>query len=335
MSVLFSLKEVAEKTGIDTGSLRRRLNYGDLTGIKEKKGSREVWYLTEESVQQLTSGKAKKTIEELTSGWIKAQQDGRLAGKPLSNNSVRNNRTGLKNYWKYAGTTPSLKDLNAINLENCFANMGIDRINKKCFYSSKHQIYKGVCSFLRYLIKEGYKTEADLLTIKKAPPRRVYPEKKTKLTVEQLQKLIAVNDTKLNGRTEFDIQLTKTILFLGIYAGLRRDEILNLEIAHLRLEDGYLDVIDGKNNKNRKVGISPELKARLVYWLEKWRPKSTSKKLLLQQSGNPVTSRIINTRVKSAGEMAKLDITPHGLRQTFATIAEVNGMPMSLIHPVP
>lgn len=163
---------------------------------------------------------------------------------------------------------PDLKHLTPDNLAECLSKIVPDHKNKKCRYATKHQIYKAVCTFYKFLIRKGLRTQADLDALKSKVPKRLYPARKTVLQEDTLAHLLEVNETKIQGRSFYDVAMTKMLILLFSMTGLRRSEVVNLEVSHIDLNNGILHVIDGKGHKNRMVGITPELEQQIRVWLE-------------------------------------------------------------------
>lgn len=100
---------------------------------------------------------------------------------------------------------------------------------------------------------------------------------------------------------------TRLMLYLGAYAGLRRNEIATLHARHVT-DDGL--VITGKGGKTRRVPIHPLLATRLD--LEGWAFPSPINK------GRHVSPDYVASRVEAAlGD----GWTTHSLRHRFATQA--------------
>ena len=80
---------------------------------------------------------------------------------------------------------------------------------------------------------------------------------------------------------------------------------------------GRIIVRAGKGRKYRKVPLHNAARKPLAAYLEV-RPESESNRFFLGQRG-PLQERGIQMRLAALGEAAKVEVTPHVLRHTFAT----------------
>ncbi len=110
-----------------------------------------------------------------------------------------------------------------------------------------------------------------------------------------------------------------------LYAtGLRVSELVNLEVAHLNLEVGFLQAT-GKRDKQRIVPIGDKARELVAEYLQSARPafvkKRTSSALFLTRLGRamsrPYFWKILKDRTARAG--ITKPISPHMLRHSFAT----------------
>jgi integrase len=305
---------------------------------------------------------------QLRQEWMNQQASGYLTGKPIGARGLQANEYGMAKFWEYLrGITldrrekncriiviatgeilqekadrtaletmlrPVVSDVTPENLRLALSNVPIDYQGRNCHFAQRDQIFKAVSSFYKLLAGKGLRSSADFEEIRRLKPKRIFPARKTVLQEDQLVHLVEVNDSWLSGRarTGFDQALTKSLVFLFAYAGLRRGEAIALRMEHVDLSNGVLSVIDGKGHKNRQIGICPELDRQLRIWLHEFRPDSPVTNLLVQEDGSPITRDVINKRIEYLANRARVDITPHGLRRTFATLMENRGMPWSLMQ---
>lgn len=145
------------------------------------------------------------------------------------------------------------------------------------------------------------------------------------LTKREADLLLAAIDEKkpLGAR---DHALFSTML----YAGLRIEEVTNLEVEDLRLSCGEeeIRVAYGKGNKERRIPVNEKLRRSLRRYLR------VRDKLIPAQSGSPLPHLFLNNKggrvsentvrrtlykyVRKSG-IRKTDVKPHDLRRTFAT----------------
>ncbi len=111
----------------------------------------------------------------------------------------------------------------------------------------------------------------------------------------------------------------EALLNLLLYTGLRVGEAAALKTADVVLNErsGKVVVRSGKGRKYREVPLHKEARRALAAYLE-IRPADQGDSLFLGQRG-PLGARGIQMRLAALGEAAKVEVTPHVLRHTFAT----------------
>ncbi|UCC43594.1 MAG: tyrosine-type recombinase/integrase [Candidatus Zixiibacteriota bacterium] len=118
-------------------------------------------------------------------------------------------------------------------------------------------------------------------------------------------------------------------------AGLRRQELADLELSDIDQGRGLLTVV-GKGNKERVVPVGDAtlddlktyLSLRDLYISEKGTSTSA---LFLNRSGRPLSIRSVNRLVSKYAHDEGLTLTPHTLRHSFATHLLENGADLLLI----
>lgn len=331
------LDVIEAQHGIPAATLRRRLNGGDpeLLGrqVPLRPGvSRLVWELHISSLVKMVQPKQADEYDRLYSRWLEDMATGYHSNKGLKAVTIDNYRYGMQSYWKYLGVSPSVAAITPENFRVCLANLMrmkeaerqklIEKgqeVKKNCHFGIKHQIYKALRSFYSLLIAEKLKPIEDLEGLKRYKPTRGVPERRTYVYTDEIDKVLETNRNWLDGRGEFCILLTETILMLGFYGGFRSKEIRELRLPDLRLDAGVI-CVEGKG-KRREVGIEPRLEKQLKKWLQ-YRPKVTTDHVLLQKDGTPLTKRVIARRVQAVAQKVGIDLTPHGLRRSAGGVWE-------------
>lgn len=179
------------------------------------------------------------------------------------------------------------------------------------------RILSGVRSFFRFLVEDGYIDE-DPTELMEMPQRGEHLP--TVLTVEEVDAIEAAVDMN-----QEEGQRDRTIVEVLYSCGLRVSELCNLQLAHIFLDDGFLQVM-GKGNKQRLVPISTRAVSELRLWLTD-RATITPKEgeedyVFLSHRRRQHLSRITVFHVlKLLAERAGItrSISPHTLRHTFAT----------------
>ncbi len=113
----------------------------------------------------------------------------------------------------------------------------------------------------------------------------------------------------------------RTMLLTAAAAGLRRSETLNLDVADIDLEAGYLRVRGGKGQKDRTVPLTPQLRTALREHLLR-RDEARSDALFPSSAGTRISptqlQRLFNRWLAAAGLEGK-GYTLHSLRHAAAT----------------
>ena len=143
----------------------------------------------------------------------------------------------------------------------------------------------------------------------------------TTLTVAEMQQLLDAPNLSL--RTGIR---DKAILELLYCTGIRRDELLNLEVYHADLKDQVLYIRKAKGRKQRVVPLGNNATKYLKEYLEKIRPHYAKKnpkerRLFLNCSGLPLASEALQAlfRTHRIAAGIKKPVSPHVFRRSCAT----------------
>ncbi|WP_370458259.1 tyrosine-type recombinase/integrase [Cellulophaga sp. L1A9] len=107
-------------------------------------------------------------------------------------------------------------------------------------------------------------------------------------------------------------------------AGLRRAELLNLNISDIDSKRMVVKIKNAKGNKDRISLLSPSILKDLQEYYKEYRPK---KYLFEGQSGGKYSPTSVLNLISSAALRAGIlkRVTPHMLRHSFATHLLENG----------
>ena len=136
---------------------------------------------------------------------------------------------------------------------------------------------------------------------------------------EELNKVL----TQIKYKEGFEGLRDKLIIDLFYTTGIRRSELISLQISNIDLADGTIKVL-GKRNKERIIPLLPVIKQQLKTYLfeRKQLPLIVDENnLILLSNGNKGNEtfvyRLINDYFGNVSEKVKK--SPHMLRHTFAT----------------
>ena len=324
---ILSASEYAKREGVSRQTIFRRCQKGSISGaFQVEENNQTVW-----KIPIFSGGDDASNYDRLMSEWIGSLQTGVRTGKPLSETSIKNYCYGINRYWKLLGVEPSIEAITAEQFEEFIRRVPHDREGRQDHYASKQQTYLALRNLFKFLIAKELKTKDDLDKLTELKPKPRYEKRKTSITEEKFLQLVRFNGHEGSGQTQYDRELNRMILFLLAFAGLRRQEAVNLKLADVSLRKSEIRVIDGKGNKDRLVGIMPELDQAIQRYL-KHRPQNAGRGFLLSLNGEDLSANALRLRFERLARRAQVDITPHGLRRSCATFMSNRGMPPALIQ---
>ena len=149
---------------------------------------------------------------------------------------------------------------------------------------------------------------------------------KIPLTEEDIQRLFeASKEDKRN----------HAILKVLYYTGLRRFEVVNLNVGDINTKDEILYVYGGKGNSNKAINIHKEAIDSVVEYLKVREPRNPDEKaLFLNQDGYRLGRQSIQRIVKNYASKARITkrIYPHLFRVSLATHMAENGCSLEEIR---
>ena len=177
-----------------------------------------------------------------------------------------------------------------------------------------HQRLCALRSLYRYLIREDV-TQTNPLESLNSPK-----------AAKRLPKDIAIDDLfkLLDGmpRNEPLAIRDRAMMELFYSSGLRLAELASLDLTHLSLKDGEVQVT-GKGNKQRNVPVGGKAIQAISDWLTIRSDMATTEEaaLFLSSRGKRLSHRSIQTRLNHWGKVLGIPsrLHPHRLRHSFAT----------------
>jgi len=252
-------------------------------------------------------------------------------------------REGRRSVWAFVGSVAPLRQVTAGHLDGYRSW----RVAQGDSPNTCGVRYAAVVSFLSVCYRDGILSDKQALSMGirpyKARQKRDKQPTGRRLEKEEVKALRAsVDPSTRKGRRDL------AILDLGLYAGLRVEEIATLNMTNLRQDAGRWWVwFAGKGEKTRKVKLHDCAYSSLAAWLE-----VTGREI--GQGSGPVFASVnkgdvigglgigtaaINRLVAEYGAKAGLSplqgpnrLSPHDLRRTCARNAYDNGAPLPLIQ---
>ena len=178
--------------------------------------------------------------------------------------------------------------------------------------------HKTLLVFFRWCMKQGYIEKNPILDIEVPKLEKRLPTKLTKQVTLRLLEIVYNYPYEYN----FLRYRNHAIFSTFIFAGLRKQELLNLKFADIDLENLTLFVRQGKGNKDRIVPISYTLAQSLKrYTEERKRLHKTNPEFFSSLRGDiGFTDNGLKKLVDQVREVSGTKFTVHKLRHTFATL---------------
>jgi len=123
-------------------------------------------------------------------------------------------------------------------------------------------------------------------------------------------------------RSRFEQQRDLALIAIGLYAGLRRRELLKLKVADIDVEHRSIFVREGKGGKDRIVPLNPALAGILErYLVERRRVRRTCPSFLTSaQSDRGLSVNALRKILAKLQRITKTAFRAHTLRHSFATL---------------
>jgi site-specific recombinase XerD len=180
--------------------------------------------------------------------------------------------------------------------------------------------------FLNYLHEEGWTKEDFALVFGRV--RKIKPLKTVLMQQEVADLLMQPDITTPRGIRD------RALLELFYSSGLRREEVVKIELYDLNMQAGTVKVT-GKGNKQRIVPVG----RFALYWIHKYikevRGVARDQKLFVgMQTRRGLSVEYLGSLIKSCGQRSgiKKKITPHALRHACATHMMQNGAPSTMVQ---
>lgn len=119
------------------------------------------------------------------------------------------------------------------------------------------------------------------------------------------------------------------IVHLMLDAGLRRSEVINLQVRDLYFDNASIVINRSKGDKSRVVIMCPGLAAMLQGYMSVFNP---SRFLFSMKDGKPITDSVIDSIFRRISRSTSLYVHPHLLRHTFATSYIMGGGNMEMLR---
>ncbi|MCY0859447.1 MAG: tyrosine-type recombinase/integrase [Sulfolobaceae archaeon] len=120
----------------------------------------------------------------------------------------------------------------------------------------------------------------------------------------------------------------KLIVSLFLDTGLRAKELLSIKLGDIDLERNSIHITNAKNDEERVVFFTDRTKKLLINYISRQGIKDPEQPLF------NLTYQALYRRIKRLGKKLGLDLRPHLLRHTFATLAIKKGLPVPAVQRI-
>lgn len=168
-------------------------------------------------------------------------------------------------------------------------------------------------SFFGMLVEDGQRADNPAIAVKQPKLPKRLP------VVLKHRDVLALIETKLPGRSDFERRRNIAILAVFYASGVRRAELVGMDVDAIDLEERTCRVI-GKGNKERGVLLTATARDAVRDYLAV-RPRTIDNALFVSGAGKRLSAAFYNKLFRDLRALAGVDdrATPHVLRHSFAT----------------
>ena len=233
-------------------------------------------------------------------------------------------------FWRWFCARQPLHSLADVDRAHIHAFID-DQLAAKYSVKSINLFVQSFQSTLRFLQERGHSVPQALLRRANLRPPDDLPRF---LPDEQVGRLQAAVEQRVDAATaparRRDALLDRAFFYLLWQAGLRVSEVEDLQQVDLNLPGRQLTVRRGKGGKDRTVYLTPAICAAVDAYLVV-RGSAAADHVFLYRHA-PLPPELVANRIRAAGKRAKVRVTPHMLRHTFATQLVNAGCPITTIQ---
>ncbi len=165
-------------------------------------------------------------------------------------------------------------------------------------------------SFLHYLQGEGHIICERMLEVRPLKTGQPLPHD---LPIKQVKSLLNTIQSDMD----------RAWFLLMLHSGLRTCEVCGLRVSDVDLPQHSVRLRETKNQRERVVYLSPPTVTAIQAYLVN---RDNSSECLFTRHHKPLSNRYCQSRLKTLGKRVNVQVTPHQLRHTCATLLLNAGM---------
>jgi len=205
------------------------------------------------------------------------------------------------------------------------------KVQKRYSVSSIRTFLKSLKIFFDFLVEQNLIPKNPVQKVRLPRIQTEFDEPRWMDRRERSRLLNYIEDPALREKNPWKYTRNKAIIYSGLHAGLRRSEMVNLQVDDLNLEKAFLFVRKGKGGKARWVPMNTDLLNAFSEWLE-FRGDPGHPYVFVSQRGGKMTVQAIWNLCDSIGNKIGIpDFGPHVLRHTFVHDLSEKGYPLQRI----
>jgi integrase/recombinase XerD len=240
-----------------------------------------------------------------------------LRAKGYTGGTITWQRSHLESFQSYLNGQ-GIAAFTAVTVENIHAYLAYLKTKRKLCPRTRQAHLSALKGLFSYLIKQGLIPTDPAVNIEPPKSAATLPEIPTE---EEITRILAAPDLQ----NPLGIR-NRAILEVLYSSGLRRQELINLNLADVDLENGYLRVVQGKNKKDRMVPLGDvagkfiEAYLKLVRW---WYIRDPAEQAMFIDSAKGkrlspgMLGHLLTQLIKKTGITKK--VSPHSFRHAMAT----------------
>lgn len=212
----------------------------------------------------------------------------------------------------------NVNEISQVSEDNVRSLFYIGRIDRNWSVNTFIVYHKTLLVFFRWCVKQGYMEKNPIIDIEKPRLEKRLPIKLNKQNALKLLEVVY----NFPYEYKFLRYRNHAIFSTFIFAGLRKQELLNLKFTDIDLDNLIIFVRQGKGNKDRIVPISYTLAQSLKkYKDERKRLNKTNPEFFSSLRGNiGFTDGGLKKLVEQVRKSSQMVFSVHKLRHTFATL---------------